>query len=43
MWFVSDHGRVAGIKQELGNPKKVETITDRALNKNFCLTKVVFD
>jgi 4-amino-4-deoxy-L-arabinose transferase-like glycosyltransferase len=43
MWFVSDHGRVAGIKQELGNPKKIETITDRALNKNFCLTKVVFD
>ena len=43
MWFVTDLGRTAGLKTELGNPKKFEVITDRWLNKNFCLSKAVFD
>jgi 4-amino-4-deoxy-L-arabinose transferase-like glycosyltransferase len=42
MWFVTDHGRTAGLKSELGNPKQFEVITDRFLNKNFCLSKAVF-
>jgi 4-amino-4-deoxy-L-arabinose transferase-like glycosyltransferase len=43
MWFVSDHGRASGLKQELGKLQKFETVTDRVLNKNFCLSKAVFD
>jgi hypothetical protein len=43
MWFVTDLGRTAGLKTELGNPKKFDVITDRWLNKNFCLAKAVFD
>jgi 4-amino-4-deoxy-L-arabinose transferase-like glycosyltransferase len=43
MWFVTDLGRTAGLKNELGNPKKFEVLTDRWLNKNFCLSKAEFD
>lgn len=42
MWFVTDLGRTNGLKSEL-NPKKFEVVTDRWLNKNFCLSKAVFD
>jgi hypothetical protein len=42
-WFVTDLGRTGGLKNELGNPKKFDVITDRWLNKNFCLSKAVFD
>jgi 4-amino-4-deoxy-L-arabinose transferase-like glycosyltransferase len=42
MWFVTDLGRTAGLKNELGNVKQFEVITDRWLNKNFCLSKAVF-
>src|SRR6185503_11883856 len=42
-WFVTDLGRTSGLKSELGNPKKFEVLTDRWLNKNFCLSKAVFD
>jgi 4-amino-4-deoxy-L-arabinose transferase-like glycosyltransferase len=42
MWFVTDLGRTSGLKTEL-NPKKFEVVTDRWLNKNFCLSKAVFD
>ena len=42
-WFVSDLGRTSGLKTELGNPKTFEVLTDRWLNKNFCLSKAVFD
>jgi hypothetical protein len=42
MWFVTDLGRTAGLKNEL-NAKKFEVVTDRWLNKNFCLSKAVFD
>jgi 4-amino-4-deoxy-L-arabinose transferase-like glycosyltransferase len=43
MWFVTDLGRTAGLKSELGNVKQFEVVTDRWLNKNFCLSKAVFD
>jgi hypothetical protein len=43
MWFVTDIGRTSGLKTELGNLKKFDVVTDRWLNKNFCLSKAVFD
>jgi 4-amino-4-deoxy-L-arabinose transferase-like glycosyltransferase len=42
MWFITDLGRTASLKNEL-NAKKFEVVTDRWLNKNFCLSKAVFD
>jgi 4-amino-4-deoxy-L-arabinose transferase-like glycosyltransferase len=41
-FFVAEHGRVAGLKAELGNPTQVETLIDRRTNNKFTLVRVTF-
>lgn len=41
-FFSTEHGRVAALKGELGNPSGLETLTDRRLNNKFTLVRVRF-
>jgi hypothetical protein len=43
LWFVTEHTRTAALKNELGNPKAFDIVTDKRLNNKFCLAKAVFE
>jgi hypothetical protein len=40
MFFTTEHGRVGGLKSELGRVRKFETITTKELNNKFVLARV---
>jgi 4-amino-4-deoxy-L-arabinose transferase-like glycosyltransferase len=42
-WFVTEHSRTSALRNEAGNPKTFDTVTDRRLDNKFCLVKAVFD
>jgi 4-amino-4-deoxy-L-arabinose transferase-like glycosyltransferase len=42
-WFVTEHSRTSALRNEAGNPKVFDTVTDRRVNNKFCLVKAVFD
>jgi len=42
-WFVTEHSRTSALRNEAGNPKVFDTVTDRRLNNKFCLVKAAFD
>jgi 4-amino-4-deoxy-L-arabinose transferase-like glycosyltransferase len=40
MWFTTEHGRVGSLKNELGNPPRLEVVTSKELNNKFMLARV---
>jgi 4-amino-4-deoxy-L-arabinose transferase-like glycosyltransferase len=42
-WFVTEHSRTSALKNEAGNPKTFDIVTDKRLNNKFCLVKASFD
>ncbi len=42
-WFVTEHSRTSALRNEAGNPRVFEQMTDKRLNNKFCLLKAVFD
>ena len=40
LFFTTEHSRLAGLKSELGKVRRFETLTTRALNNKFVLTRV---
>jgi len=42
-WFVTEHSRTSALRNEAGNPRVFEQVTDKRLNNKFCLLKAVFD
>lgn len=43
LWFVTEHSRTSALKNETGNPKTFDIVTDKRVNNKFCLVKAVFD
>ena len=43
MFFVTEHRRANSLKNELGQPKNFEKLTEADLNNKFALFRVVFD
>jgi hypothetical protein len=43
VWFVTEHSRTSALKNEAGNPKTFDIVTDKRLNNKFCLVKASFD
>jgi hypothetical protein len=43
LWFVTEHSRTSALKNEVGNPKTFDIVTDKRVNNKFCLVKAVFD
>jgi 4-amino-4-deoxy-L-arabinose transferase-like glycosyltransferase len=41
-FFVTEQGRVSGLKAELGNPTNAESLVDRRTNNKFTLVRVTF-
>jgi hypothetical protein len=42
-FFVTEHSRVGGLRNEAGNPKVFDQITDKRLNNKFVLVRARFD
>jgi hypothetical protein len=43
IWFVTEHSRTAALKNETGNTKTFDIVTDKRLNNKFCLVKATFE
>jgi 4-amino-4-deoxy-L-arabinose transferase-like glycosyltransferase len=43
IWFVTEHSRTAALKNEAGNTKTFDIVTDKRLNNKFCLVKATFE
>ena len=43
LWFVTEHSRTAALKNEVGNSKSFDIVTDKRLNNKFCLVKATFE
>jgi len=43
LWFVTEHSRTSALKNETGNPKSFDIVTDKRLNNKFCLVKAVYE
>jgi hypothetical protein len=43
LWFVTEHSRTSALKNEVGNSKSFDIVTDKRLNNKFCLVKAVFE
>jgi 4-amino-4-deoxy-L-arabinose transferase-like glycosyltransferase len=43
IWFVTEHSRTSALKNETGNPKTFDIVTDKRLNNKFCLVKAIFE
>lgn len=43
IYFTTEHSRIAALKRELDNPKRLEVLTNEELNNKFTLARVVFD
>jgi hypothetical protein len=40
---VTEHSRTSALKNEVGNSKSFDIVTDKRLNNKFCLVKAVFE